>query len=101
MFMQKKIIQRCFDLARLASNTSPNPAVGAVIVDANDRIIGEGWTSPYGGAHAEVNAVASVKPEDRHLLTSSKIFVSLAPLKICFCSDWSFCLLYIVSNNSP
>ena len=73
-------IRRCFDLARLGINsTSPNPSVGAVIVSKDNRIIGEGWTSPYGGPHGEVNAVASVKPEDEHLLTSSTIYVSLEP----------------------
>ena len=73
-------ICRCFDLARLGlNNTSPNPSVGAVIVSQDNRIIGEGWTSPYGGAHGEVNAVASVKPEDAYLLASSTIYVSLEP----------------------
>ncbi len=77
----KTYIRRCFDLARhsVIAGASPNPSVGAVIVSANDSIIGEGWTSPFGGAHAEVNAVASVKLSDRHLLSSSTIFVSLEP----------------------
>ncbi len=80
MINDNKYIQRCFDLARKGlGSTSPNPSVGAVIVDAKDRIIGEGWTSPYGGAHAEVNAMASVKPEDKSLLKSSTIYVSLEP----------------------
>ena len=33
--------------------------VGAVIVH-NNKIIGEGFTSKYGGNHAEVNAINSV-----------------------------------------
>ena len=33
--------------------------VGCVIVFEN-TIIGEGYTSPYGWAHAEVNAIQSV-----------------------------------------
>ncbi|MEJ4112467.1 bifunctional diaminohydroxyphosphoribosylaminopyrimidine deaminase/5-amino-6-(5-phosphoribosylamino)uracil reductase RibD [Corynebacterium kroppenstedtii] len=37
--------------------TSPNPPVGAVIVDSVGRIVGEGFTQPAGGAHAEVMAV--------------------------------------------
>lgn len=80
MINDNKYIQRCFDLARRGiGSTSPNPSVGAVIVDTNGRIIGEGWTSPFGGAHAEVNAIASVKPENLPLLTSSTIFLSLEP----------------------
>lgn len=80
MSVDNKYIQRCFDLARFGiSTTSPNPSVGAVIVDNQNRIIGEGWTSPYGGAHAEVNAVNSVKLENQFLLKSSTIYVSLEP----------------------
>lgn len=80
MINDNKYIRRCFDLARYGiGNTSPNPSVGAVIVDLKDRIIGEGWTSPYGGAHAEVNAIASVTPEDKILLKSATIYVSLEP----------------------
>jgi diaminohydroxyphosphoribosylaminopyrimidine deaminase / 5-amino-6-(5-phosphoribosylamino)uracil reductase len=71
---------RCFDLARLGNGfTSPNPSVGAVIVAPDGRIIGEGWHQKYGTAHAEVNAVASIEPEDKHLLSKSTIYVSLEP----------------------
>lgn len=80
MNKDNKYIQRSFDLSRYGiGSTSPNPSVGAVIVDRKGRIIGEGWTSPFGGAHAEVNAVASVKTQDIPLLTSSTIYVSLEP----------------------
>ncbi|NRB48351.1 MAG: bifunctional diaminohydroxyphosphoribosylaminopyrimidine deaminase/5-amino-6-(5-phosphoribosylamino)uracil reductase RibD [Saprospiraceae bacterium] len=75
-------IQRCFDLAQLGKGTtSPNPTVGAVIVH-QDRIIGEGYHQKYGGPHAEVNAVRSVKPEDRPLLTEATIYCSLEPCSI-------------------
>ncbi|MBV6654810.1 MAG: bifunctional diaminohydroxyphosphoribosylaminopyrimidine deaminase/5-amino-6-(5-phosphoribosylamino)uracil reductase RibD [Mameliella sp.] len=75
-------MQRCFDLARLgAGATAPNPMVGAVIV-YNGRIIGEGYHQAYGQAHAEVNAVNSVSPEDRGFLTSATIYVSLEPCNI-------------------
>lgn len=57
--------------------TSPNPMVGAVITDADCRIVGEGFTSPWGGAHAEVNAVQSVaKGTD---LSQCTIYVTLEP----------------------
>lgn len=75
-------MQRCFDLARLgAGSVSPNPMVGAVLV-YQDRIIGEGWHQRYGQAHAEVNAVNSVKPEDQHLISQSTLYVSLEPCNI-------------------
>lgn len=57
---------------------SPNPFVGAVIV-ADGRIIGEGFHRQYGGPHAEVNAVASVKEADRPLLRRSTMYVTLEP----------------------
>ncbi|HEV7871076.1 MAG TPA: bifunctional diaminohydroxyphosphoribosylaminopyrimidine deaminase/5-amino-6-(5-phosphoribosylamino)uracil reductase RibD [Modestobacter sp.] len=44
--------------ARVLGTTSPNPAVGAVVLDATGRVVGEGATSPPGGAHAEVHALA-------------------------------------------
>ena len=54
----------------------PNPSVGAVIV-LNNTIIGEGVTSAYGGSHAEVNAIQSVK--DKSLIKESVIYVTLEP----------------------
>ena len=50
--------------------------VGSVIVH-NETIIGEGFTSPYGGSHAEVNAISSVK--DKTLLSQSVMYVTLEP----------------------
>lgn len=76
---QKLFIRRAFDLARLAEGSAvPNPMVGAVIVFQN-RIIGEGYFKGFGQPHAEVNAVASVKENDRQHLTQSEIYVSLEP----------------------
>lgn len=81
--MQDKFyIKRCFDLAQLGKgSTSPNPTVGAVIVHEN-RIIGEGYHQRYGGPHAEVNAVRSVRPKDLPLLKHSTIYCSLEPCSI-------------------
>lgn len=70
-------MQRCLDLAQKGLvNAMPNPSVGAVIV-YKDTIIGEGFTAAYGGSHAEVNAINSVK--NQQLLPFSKIYVSLEP----------------------
>ncbi len=67
----------------LASNgagfVSPNPQVGAVVVSADGRVIGEGWHRRFGGPHAEVNAIASVKDSDISLLGESTIYVTLEP----------------------
>ena len=50
-------MERAIHLARSArGTTSPNPSVGAVIVK-DEVVLGEGWTSPPGGPHAEVMAL--------------------------------------------
>ena len=50
-------MERAIDLARKArGTTSPNPSVGAVIIK-DGVVLGEGWTSPPGGPHAEVAAL--------------------------------------------
>lgn len=70
-------MQRALDLAQLSrGSVSPNPLVGCVIVH-NNVIIGEGRHEKYGEAHAEVNAVASVK--DQSLLKDSTAYVNLEP----------------------
>ncbi len=72
-------MRRCLQLARNGQqNAQPNPMVGAVVV-CNGRIIGEGYHVRCGEGHAEVNALASVKQEDEHLLKESTIYVSLEP----------------------
>jgi diaminohydroxyphosphoribosylaminopyrimidine deaminase/5-amino-6-(5-phosphoribosylamino)uracil reductase len=55
--------------------------VGAVIVAPSQppRILGEGYHVRCGEGHAEVNAFASVRPEDEPLLRESTLYVSLEP----------------------
>ena len=70
---------RCFDLAlRGRPLNGTNPIVGAVLV-YQDRIIGEGYFSGYGQAHAEVEALRSVSEEDRQYVNKSTLYVSLEP----------------------
>ncbi len=75
-------MRRAIELALLGKGkTSPNPVVGSVIVSSGGEIIGEGWHREYGGPHAEVNAIDSVK--DKSLLKGACIYVTLEP-----CSHW-------------
>ena len=70
-------MRRCLTLARKGlGRVSPNPMVGCVIVK-DGKIIGEGYHIKYGEAHAEVNAIESVK--DKELLKGSTLFVNLEP----------------------
>ena len=72
-------MHRCLELAQLASGAvAPNPMVGSILV-FNDQIIGEGYHREYGKEHAEVNCINSVKPERRHLISQSTLYVSLEP----------------------
>ena len=74
---KKLYMRRCFSLAKKGlGNVSPNPMVGCVIVK-DGKIIGEGYHKKYGEAHAEVNAIESVK--DKRDLLGSTLFVNLEP----------------------
>jgi diaminohydroxyphosphoribosylaminopyrimidine deaminase/5-amino-6-(5-phosphoribosylamino)uracil reductase len=75
--IHEKYINRCIQIAKNAIPLAyPNPAVGCCIVHKNS-IIGEGYTSAYGGSHAEVNAISSVRNKD--LLTECSLYVTLEP----------------------
>lgn len=77
MNLNEIYIKRCIEIAKKGiGNVAPNPLVGSVIVYDN-KIIGEGYHRKYGGAHAEVNAINSVK--DKELLKKSTLYVNLEP----------------------
>lgn len=83
----ERYMRRCIQLARNGQhNAKPNPMVGAVLVvpssnegRTKDRVIGEGYHVRCGEGHAEVNAFASVRPEDEPLLKEATMYVSLEP----------------------
>jgi diaminohydroxyphosphoribosylaminopyrimidine deaminase / 5-amino-6-(5-phosphoribosylamino)uracil reductase len=97
MISEEKYIKRCIELAKNGLGTTyPNPLVGSVIV-YDGKIIGEGWHKKAGEAHAEVNAVNSVK--DKSVLSKSTIYVSLEP-----CSHFGKtppCCDLIIQNKIP
>lgn len=64
------------EAAKGLGHTSPNPAVGAVIV-RKGRIIARGWHRRAGEPHAEIEAIRALrKPE---LARDSTIYVTLEP----------------------
>lgn len=74
--MPADYMHRALSLARKALGTvSPNPAVGAVVVDADGSVVGEGYTQPPGQAHAEVVALA--RAGDR--AQGASLYVTLEP----------------------
>jgi diaminohydroxyphosphoribosylaminopyrimidine deaminase/5-amino-6-(5-phosphoribosylamino)uracil reductase len=81
MDTDERWMRRCLELAeRGAGRVSPNPMVGAVLVGADDALLGEGWHRAYGEPHAEPNAVADA--ERRHgpgALRNATLYVNLEP----------------------
>ena len=90
-------MNKCLELAlKGKGNVAPNPMVGSVIVH-KDEIIGEGYHKEYGKAHAEVNAIGSVK--NKNLLKESVLYVNLEP-----CSHYGKtppCSDLIIENKIP
>ena len=73
--MTTQYMQRAIALARdTLGLASPNPSVGAVIVK-DGRVVGEGWTQPVGGPHAEIIALRQAGEEAR----GATIYTSLEP----------------------
>jgi diaminohydroxyphosphoribosylaminopyrimidine deaminase / 5-amino-6-(5-phosphoribosylamino)uracil reductase len=65
---------RALELAYQAGRVSPNPAVGAVVV-RDGRVVGEGYTQPPGGAHAEVEALREAGAAGH----GAQLYVTLEP----------------------
>ncbi|GAC57316.1 diaminohydroxyphosphoribosylaminopyrimidine deaminase/5-amino-6-(5-phosphoribosylamino)uracil reductase [Gordonia hirsuta DSM 44140 = NBRC 16056] len=57
--------QALTESARACGVSSPNPPVGAVILDASGTVAGTGHTQPVGGPHAEVMALREAGPVAR------------------------------------
>jgi diaminohydroxyphosphoribosylaminopyrimidine deaminase/5-amino-6-(5-phosphoribosylamino)uracil reductase len=64
-------MHRCLELAKNGSGyVAPNPMVGALLVNEG-KIIGEGFHQQYGGPHAEVNCINSVREADKDKISTS------------------------------
>ena len=73
--LDARFMRRALALAaRGAGNVSPNPLVGAVVVQGS-RTVGEGWHAHYGGDHAEVAALRAAGENAR----GATMYVSLEP----------------------
>lgn len=72
----ESVMRRALDLAALGEGmVEPNPMVGAVIVDDDLRLIGEGYHQQYGGPHAEVHALQQAGDQAR----GATLYVTLEP----------------------
>ena len=69
-------LSKCYDLAAIGKGyVSPNPLVGAVIVE-NGKIISEGYHSKHGEIHAEVDALNKISDKK---LTDATLYCTLEP----------------------
>jgi diaminohydroxyphosphoribosylaminopyrimidine deaminase / 5-amino-6-(5-phosphoribosylamino)uracil reductase len=95
----EKFMSRCFDLAVIfATDVKTNPMVGALL-EYEGKIIGEGAHERFGSAHAEVNAIQSIRDENKHLIAKSTLYVTLEP---CFhFGKTPPCVQLILDNKIP
>jgi diaminohydroxyphosphoribosylaminopyrimidine deaminase/5-amino-6-(5-phosphoribosylamino)uracil reductase len=69
-------MRRALELAAQGPATGVNPRVGCVVLDASGQVIAEGWHRGSGTAHAEVDALAKLTPEQA---AGSTFVVTLEP----------------------
>jgi len=68
-------MEQAVSLAKLAlGQVSPNPAVGAVVIN-NDIVVGQGYTQPPGSWHAEISALEQAGEKAR----GGVMYVTLEP----------------------
>jgi diaminohydroxyphosphoribosylaminopyrimidine deaminase / 5-amino-6-(5-phosphoribosylamino)uracil reductase len=76
----RRWMQRALELARRGIGvTSPNPAVGCVIVDRDGQMVGEGWHEYYVLDHAEVAALRDAQKNAGDRIEGATAYVSLEP----------------------
>jgi diaminohydroxyphosphoribosylaminopyrimidine deaminase/5-amino-6-(5-phosphoribosylamino)uracil reductase len=69
-------MRQALTLAALGvGRVEPNPAVGAVIVDDNLRLLGQGYHEQFGGPHAEIGAIREAGEHAR----GATMYVTLEP----------------------
>jgi diaminohydroxyphosphoribosylaminopyrimidine deaminase/5-amino-6-(5-phosphoribosylamino)uracil reductase len=75
--IDRHYLARAIELAEQGrGRVSPNPLVGAVIARPQDGLLGEGWHSRFGAAHAEIEALRAAAGVD---LDGATLYVSLEP----------------------
>ena len=73
-------MQRALELARRGIGlTSPNPAVGCVIVDRDGQLLGEGWHDYDLRNHAEVAALHNARERASSRIEGGTAYVTLEP----------------------
>lgn len=74
--LDEQMMRRCLELATLAKGrTTPNPLVGAVVLNSSGEVAGEGYHAKAGEPHAEVVALRQAGDSAR----DGTLFVNLEP----------------------
>ena len=74
--IDQKYLRRALELAQQSFGlTSPNPNVGAVLVDNDGRVVGEGFHTYEGVKHAEILAIEQAAEKAR----GSTLYINLEP----------------------
>jgi diaminohydroxyphosphoribosylaminopyrimidine deaminase/5-amino-6-(5-phosphoribosylamino)uracil reductase len=71
-FLWRRVLELA---ARGRFSVSPNPRVGAVVIDSSGTVVGEGWHERAGGPHAEAAAIAMAREKAK----SATLLVNLEP----------------------
>ncbi len=69
------LVRRALSLAVLGPEVDPNPRVGAVVLDRDGAVVGEGFHRGAGSPHAEVEALAQAAGRAR----GGTVYVTLEP----------------------
>ena len=71
------LMKECIELAKLGAGcVSPNPLVGAIVLDKNNNIISKGYHEQYGHNHAERNALINLQND---ITAGCTLIVNLEP----------------------
>ncbi len=80
------VMRHAIELARHGlGRVEPNPAVGAVLVDADSKFLAHGFHEAFGGPHSEINTLADLTRRDsnaqeqQRLLADATLYVTLEP----------------------
>jgi len=74
---ESEAMQRALDLAKRSTGyVSPNPRVGAVIIDKEGNFVSEGWHKKFGAPHAEIDAIKNANRTD---FSDCTLVVNLEP----------------------
>src|SRR4051795_12299263 len=66
------LVRRALFLAELGPEADPNPRVGAVVLDRDGAVVGEGFHRGAGSPHAEVEALARAAGRAREARRTSR-----------------------------